>query len=254
MTSKPFGKYFIPYGLGKCSSGLFLVSYMYKVSNLYSDRMPFIGSCCLYSVRSISTTFWHFMPIASCALLIHDWSAFFPLKTYLFFSTYSLIPNLCIQVYTLAKAEKFQRNQIILVSVDVKKAGALFSVRWFSFLLDWNKSFFGRTIKEKDIMFNYCWYFNGLVLTLRMDLIVFSEETDDLTEQSVVEARPKAVESSETVVAAEEASHVPTVTASKPKYRYDYNCLPLTFVWHMDRRSTFYCVYIHISSVLLKLL
>ncbi|CBI22624.3 protein SGT1 homolog isoform X2 [Vitis vinifera] len=48
-----------------------------------------------------------------------------------------------------------------------------------------------------------------------------AEETDGLPKQSVVPA-PEAVESPETVVAAEEVHQVPMVTASKPKYRHEY--------------------------------
>ncbi|XP_034710883.1 protein SGT1 homolog isoform X1 [Vitis riparia] len=48
-----------------------------------------------------------------------------------------------------------------------------------------------------------------------------AEETDGLPKQSVVQA-PEAVESPETVVAAEKVHQVPMVTASKPKYRHVY--------------------------------
>ena len=98
---------------------------------------------------------------------------------------------------------------------------------------------------------NYCSYFNGLILILLMDLNVCSEETDGLPKQSVVPA-PEAVESPETVVAAEEVHQVPMVTASKPKYRYGYTCLSVPFVWYIDKRVTLFCIYI-LSSLLSRL-
>ena len=81
-----------------------------------------------------------------------------------------------------------------------------------------------------------------------MDLNVCSEETDDISKQSVVEAlevvqAPETVVPPETVIAAKEVHQVPTVAASKPKYRYVYNCLSVPFFWHVGRRVTLFCLH-----------
>ncbi len=54
-----------------------------------------------------------------------------------------------------------------------------------------------------------------------------AEETDDISKQSVVEAlevvqAPETVVPPETVIAAKEVHQVPTVAASKPKYRHEF--------------------------------